>query len=57
MTKIATGETEKNDVVDSTLKLFYDKFINFRFGMKGTVSLSNPTLMCAPNKLYVYIFI
>ena len=51
MTKIATGETEKNDVVDSTLKLFYDKFINFRFGMKGTVSLSNPTLKCASNKL------
>ena len=30
MTKIATGETEKGEVVDSTLKLFFDKFINFR---------------------------
>merc|ERR1712013_618468 len=30
VTKIATGETEKSEVVDSTLRLFYDKFMNFR---------------------------
>ena len=30
VTKIATRETEKNEIVDSNLKLFYDKFINFR---------------------------
>ena len=30
VTKIATGETEKNEVVDSTLRLFFDKFMNFR---------------------------
>ena len=34
MTKIATGETEKNEVVDSTLKLFYDKFQSFRANMQ-----------------------
>ena len=27
VTKIATGETEKGEVVDSTLRLFYDKFM------------------------------
>ena len=34
MTKIATGETEKNEVVHSTLSLFFDKFQNFRSGME-----------------------
>ena len=34
MTKIATGETEKTEVVDSTLKLFYDKFQSFRANMQ-----------------------
>ena len=34
MTKIATGETEKNEVVNSTLSLFYDKFQTFRSGME-----------------------
>merc|ERR1719419_628905 len=34
VTKIATGETEKNEVVDSTLKLFHEKFQNFRANMQ-----------------------
>ena len=28
--KIATRETDKNDVVNSTIELFLDKFIRFR---------------------------
>jgi len=34
VTKIATGETEKNEVVDSTLKLFHEKFQSFRANMQ-----------------------
>ena len=34
VTKIVTGETEKTEVVDSTLKQFYDKFQSFRANMQ-----------------------
>ena len=34
VTKIATGETEKNEVVESTLKLFHEKFQSFRANMQ-----------------------
>lgn len=34
VSKIATGETEKGEVVASNLKLFYDKFLNFRSNLE-----------------------
>ena len=45
MTKIATGETEKSEVVESTLKLFYDKFQSFRANMQRVDRYFAPKLI------------